>query len=120
MAYNKDIVERLSQFNNLSFTKKQWDIILKGCGCPKSTHFWAALRKKNLQRNYRIYTLIDIDSKSFSTIWEDYCISNRASVKKTYLKGKARKQVKERINKFQGITFYMIGGALTTERPERD
>lgn len=120
MAYSKDIVEKLSQFNNLSFTKKQWDIILKGCGCPKSTHFWTALCKKNFQKSHRVYTLININSESFSIIWEDYCLNNRASVKKAYLKNKVRKQVNEKRKQFTGITFYMVGGVLTTERPERD
>lgn len=120
MPYNRDIVEKLSQFNNMSFTKKQWDIILKGCGCPKSCHFWAALKENNLVRYSRLFTLIDIDNESFHTIWENYCHSNRASVKKAYNKAKAIKQVKERAKSFTGITFYMIGGTLTTEKPERD
>lgn len=118
MAYNKDIVERLSQFNNLSFTKKQWDIILKGCGCPKSSHFWGALRAHNLQRNQRLYTLLDIDSQSFDTIWTNYCKSNRASVKKNYFKVKAKKQVRER--KIVDITLYMVDGYLTTDKPTRE
>lgn len=118
MAYNKDIVEKLSQFNNMSFTKKQWDIILKGCGCPKSSHFWGALRMHNLQRNQRLYTLLDIDSKSFDTIWTNYCKSNRASVKKNYFKAKAKKQVRER--KIVDITLYMIDGYLTTDKPTRE
>lgn len=118
MAYNKDIVEKLSQFNNLSFTKKQWDIILKGCGCPKSSHFWRALRMHNLQRVQRLYTLLDIDSKSFDTIWTNYCKSNRASVKKAYFKVKAKKQVRER--KIVDITLYMVDGYLTTDKPTRE
>lgn len=118
MAYNKDIVEKLSQFNNLSFTKKQWDIILKGCGCPKSSHFWGALRTHNLQRNQRLYTLIDIDSKSLDTVWTDYCKSNRASVRKAYFKSKAKKQARER--RTIGITLYMVDGYLTTDKPTRE
>lgn len=118
MAYNKDIVEKLSQFNNLSFTKKQWDIILKGCGCPKSSPFWSALRAHNLQRNRRIYTLINIDSKSFDLIWTNYCKSNRAGVKKAYFKVKAKKQARER--KIVDITLYMVDGYLTTDKPTRE
>lgn len=117
MSYNEDIVEKLSRFNNLSFTKKQWDIILKGCGCPKSCHFWTALRNKNLQKNQRIYTLIDLNTESFNLIWENYCTMNRESVKKVYLKKKVRKQMNEKWKESKGITFYMIGGALTTEIP---
>ena len=120
MAYNKDIVEKLSQFNNLSFTKKQWDIILKGCGCPKSAYFWMALKENNLQRCFRIYTLLDIDSASFDTIWNKYCELNRASVKKAYIKEKAKKKAREKVAAFTGITLYMVNGCLTTEKPERD
>lgn len=35
-------------------------------------------------------------------------------------KAKARKKVQERNKSFKGLTFYMVGGALTTEKPERD
>ncbi len=118
MAYSKDIVEKLSQFNNLSFTKKQWDIILKGCGCPKSSHFWSALKMYNLQRNQRLYTLLNIDSKSFDTIWINYCKSNRAGVRKNYFKMKAKKQIEE--GKTVNITFYMIDGYLTIDKPIRE
>lgn len=114
------IVERLSQFNNMSFTKKQWEIILKGCGCPKSSHFWTALRQNNLVKYKRIYTLVDMDIHSYAIILDQYCTANRASVKKSYDKAKARKKVQERNKEFKGITFYMVGGVLTTEKPERD
>lgn len=117
MTYNKDIVEKLSQFNNLSFTKKQWDIILRGCGCPKSPHFWRALRTHNLQIDQRLYTLIDIDSESFDTIWTSYCKSNRESVRKNYLKKKVRRQVRE---KAVSITLYMVNGCLITDKPTRE
>lgn len=117
MTNHQSVVEKLSQFNNMSFTKKQWDIILKGCGCPRSCHFWAALRANNLQRNQRLYTLIDIDSKSFDIIWADYCKSNRESVKKSYFKVKAKKQAKERK---VSITLYMVDGYLTTDKPTRE
>lgn len=46
--YNK-VVESLSQFNNLILTKKQWDIIFKGCNMPKSVHLWAAFRHYSLE-----------------------------------------------------------------------
>lgn len=120
MAYSKDIVERLSLFNNMSFTKKQWDIILKGCGCPKSSHFWTALKQNNLVKYQRIYTLVDMDIHSYAIILDQYLTANRAYVKKSYDKAKARKKVQERNKAFKGLTFYMVGSALTTEKPERD
>lgn len=116
MVYNKDIVEKLSQFNNLSFTKKQWEIILKGCGCPKSTHLWIAFRDNNLQKDNQFYTLINLDNESFSIIWDKYCQANRAGAKKAFDKAKARRKVES----FKGLSFYMVGGVLTTEKPERE
>lgn len=120
MIDQQPIVERLSQFNNMSFTKKQWEIILKGCGCPKSSHFWTALKQNNLVKYQRIYTLVDMDIHSYAIILDQYCTTNRACVKKSYDKAKARKKVQERNKTFKGLTFYMVGGALTTEKPERD
>lgn len=120
MTDQQPVVERLSQFNNMSFTKKQWDIILKGCGCPKSSHFWTALKQNNLVKYQRIYTLVDMDIHSYAIILDQYLTANRAYVKKSYDKAKARKKVQERNKAFKGITFYMVGGVLTTEKPEID
>ena len=120
MTQQEQVVERLSWFNNLSFTKKQWDIILKGCGCPKSSHFWAALKRNNLVKYSKTYTLVDVDIHSYAIIFEEYSTANRTAVKKAYDKAKAMKQARERRKSFKGITFYMVGGALTTEKPERD
>lgn len=113
------IVERLSQFNNRSFTKKQWEIVLKGCGCPKSAHFWTAFKQNSLIKHKRIYTLIDMDIHSYAIILDQYLTINRECVKKSYNKTKARKQVQQREQSLKGTTFYIIGGVLTTERPER-
>ena len=120
MTNHQDIVEKLSQFNNVSFTKKQWEIILKGCGCPKSAHFWTVLRQNNLIQASRVYTLVEINSKTFTEIWESYCLINRECVKRSQEKAKARKKARERINAFKGITFYTINGVLCTELPDRD
>ena len=96
MTQQEQVVERLSWFNNLSFTKKQWDIILKGCGCPKSSHFWAALKRNNLVKYSKTYTLVDMDIHSYAIILEEYNTANRTAVKKTYDKAKAIKQARER------------------------
>lgn len=120
MTNHQPIIERLSQFNNMSFAKKQWDIILKGCGCPKSSHFWAALKQNNLVKYQRMYTLVDMDIHSYAIILDQYLTANRVSVKKAYDKAKARKRMQERRDSFKGLTFYMVGGALTTERPTVD
>lgn len=120
MAYNKDIVEKLSQFNNLSFTKKQWEIILKGCGCPKSPLFWAALRDNNMIIDNRTFTLVDFTEESFDKVYKQYSITNVASATKAQRKRKLRERAIERSKKVVNHTFFMVGGYLTTELPEKD
>ena len=61
-----------------------------------------------------------MDIHSYAIILDQYLTANRAYVKKSYDKAKARKKVQERNKTFKGLTFYMVGGALTTEKPERD
>lgn len=120
MTEQEIVVEKLSLFNNLSFTKKQWDVILKGCGCPKSAHFWSALREFNMVKKSKTYTLVDMDIHSYAVILEKYSTTNKEAVKKSYNKAKCRKKVEERRKSMTGITFYMVGGTLTTEIPKRD
>lgn len=120
MTDHQDIVEKLSLFNNISFTKKQWDIVLKGCGCPKSCHFWTALKTCNIQKDNRMFTLVDINMESFDKIWALYCEINRAGVKKSYDRKKARKQARERLNNSRSTTLYLVDGYLTEVKPERD
>lgn len=117
MAYNKDIVERLSQFNNLSFTKKQWDIILKGCGCPKSSHFWGALRKHNLVKEHKYYTLVDIDTKSYERVYTAYSTYNTEAVMKAYNKRKAKEKARQSVERLQSKTLYIINGYITDTKP---
>lgn len=120
MTEQEKVVEKLSLFNNLSFTKKQWEIILKGCSCPKSSHFWASLRQNNLVKHSRMYTLVDMDIHSYAIILNQYLTVNRESVKKCQRKAKARESAKKRAKSFTGVTFYMVDGVLTTEKPDRD
>lgn len=116
----KEIVDNLSLFNNRTNTKKQWDIIFKGCGCPKSTLFWNALKEKNLEKFKIAYTLFDINSTTFNDIWERYCVANRAQAKKYYNKAKAKAKAKEITKSIKGTTFYIVGGVVTTLKPERE
>lgn len=120
MKDHQIIAENLSQFNNRSFTRKQWEIILKGCGCPKSSYFWTALRQNNLVKYNNIYTLVDMDIHSYAVILEQYSDMNRASVKKAYDKAKAKRRAQESIKRCSSVTFYMVGGVLTVEKPEKE
>ena len=120
MIDQQPIVERLSQFNNMSFTKKQWEIILKGCGCPKSSHFWTALRNLCMWRNAKLYYLADVDSKAFENVWNAYCEANKTYVMKSYNKAKARAKAREKAESLKCFTLYMVNGTLTTEKPEKE
>ncbi len=116
MTYNQDIVEKLSLFNNISFTKKQWEIVLKGCGCPKSSHFWTALRDNNLQKEGKLYLLVNINQETFSKVWDIYCNLNRTAVNKCYKKKKVRASLKP----ISHTTFYVVNGVVTVENPKLD
>ena len=61
-----------------------------------------------------------MDIHSYAIILDQYCTVNKEAVKKSYAKAKARKRAQERSKALTGITFYMVGGMLTTEKPERD
>lgn len=120
MTNQEKVVERLSQFNNLSFTKKQWDIILAGCGCPKSSHFWTALKQNNMVKYTKLFTLVNIDNNSFADVLRQYLTVNRENVKKSYDKAKAKKKAQDKAKAVRAFTLYTVYGPLTTEKPERD
>ena len=78
----QEIAKHLSMFNNKTLTKTQWEIVLKGCGCPKSAFFWKAIRERNLIKYNKAYTLIDINDDSFNIIWNNYYCTYCCSVYK--------------------------------------
>lgn len=83
------IFHNLVAFNGLMLTKRQWEIILKGCGCPKSHRFWRALRNRVLHRIQNSLYMLHISSVSeIEEAWDEYCIDNRLSVKAAYYKKK--------------------------------
>lgn len=110
-----NIIESLSLFNNLSFTKKQWDIILKGCGCPKSTHFWSALKQFCIVKEGKFFTLVDLNAEIFANVWHAYCKVNRESVNKCYRKKQVRAKLAS--NPIKHTTFYNVNGVILTENP---
>ena len=68
----------------------------------------------------KLFTLVDMDIHSYAVILDQYSTINRECVKKSYAKAKAKRRAQERANSLSGVTFYMVGGMLTTEKPERD
>ena len=111
----QEISEKLAIFNNISLSKRQWDIILPACGCPKTSHFWTALRKLGFMRKekHNCYTLIDMNLEALNNTWELYLTYNRYNVNKSHKKKVIRAAMKL---KPVNITLYLINGALTDER----
>lgn len=87
------IFKTLSVFNNVTLTKSQWLIIMEAAGCPKSSHLWRAFRKYVLEKTgWNFYTLRGLSEELLEIIWKEYSIINRANVKKSFYKKKARKE----------------------------
>lgn len=120
MVETKKVVELLSQFNNLILTKKQWDIIFKGCGMPKSVYLWIALRHYSLEKIGFNYKLKPINEETIKAIYNMYSSLNKSAVAKHYKKQKQIAKIKAYKASFKGLIFYNIGGVLTTIKPERD
>lgn len=120
MTDQQPIVEKLSLFNNRIFTKKQWEIIFQGCGCPKSSHFWRAIRDNNMSKYKNAYTLEDMDTEAYEKILSEYKKYNREGVSKFYKKAKAKQKAAEASKRMYGTAFYMVGGVVTIEKPEND
>lgn len=117
--YNK-VVESLSQFNNLVLTKKQWDIIFKGCNMPKSVHLWTAFRHYSLEKIGFNYKLKPIDEQTIKAIYNMYSSINKSAAAKHYKKQKQIAKINAYRASFKGLIFYNIGGVITTIKPERD
>ena len=64
--------------------------------------------------------MFDINSTTFNDIWERYCTANRAQAKKYYNKAKAKAKAQEITKSIKGTTFYIVGGVVTTIKPERE
>lgn len=114
MTDYQPIVERLSLFNNRSFTRKQWDIVFKGCGCPVHQFFWNALKKGNIIKDAWLYRLVDLDMDAYEKAYKEYLKLTREATKKTYAKKKAQRKARE----FQGLSFILLpDGTLSRNMP---
>lgn len=116
MTKLEKVGEQLSLFNNLSFTKKQWDIILRGCGCPKAPYLWTALRQHHIVKEGKYFTMADMNATSYCRVYEEYCIYNRSNVSKHAAKVKARKKAES----LKGFTVYVINGVITRDNTIQD
>lgn len=95
----EQILKNLMLFNNTMASKAEWGIIFRGCGCPKNAYFWKSMRDNDLLRLIRpgFYTLRNVDPETFQNAWNEYCVNNRAGVKRVYDK---KKRI-ERINQYR-------------------
>ena len=119
ISYN---IEKLQLFQNITLSKQQWEVILKGCDFPKSTLLWAVLRESILVKldSYPLYTLISTTKEEIEKAINKYKELNNQCVKAYYNKKKKEKEAKERSKSFKAFTLYMVGGVLTTEKPSFD
>lgn len=116
ISYN---IEKLQLFQNITLSKQQWEVILKGCDFPKSTLLWTVLRESILVKldSYPLYTLISTTKEEIEKAVNKYKELNNQCVKAYYNKKKKEKEAKERCKSFRAFTLYMVGGVLTTEKP---
>lgn len=99
----------------------QWSIIAAGCGCPKSTHFLRAMKETVLHRESPgVYKLIITSEDVIDEIYNIYSAYNNAGVQKHYKKLQAKKKAEEVTKRICGTSFYIVGGVLTTEKPNND
>lgn len=119
ISYN---IEKLQLFQNITLSKQQWEVILKGCDFPKSTLLWTVLRESILVKldSYPLYTLISTTKEEIEKAVNKYKELNNQCVKAYYNKKKKEKEAKERSKSFRAFTLYMVGGVLTTEKPSFD
>lgn len=83
----------LSQFTNIFLSKSAWLVVLKGIELPTHNKFWQFFRKECLSTIGKVHVL-NTDF-NLEKAYNDYCIANRASVKKAYDKKKAQKRAKQ-------------------------
>ena len=119
ISYN---IEKLQLFQNITLSKQQWEVILKGCDFPKSTLLWTVLRESILVKldSYPLYTLISTTKEEIEKAVNKYKELNNQCAKAYYNKKKKEKEAKERCKSFRAFTLYMVGGVLTTEKPSFD
>lgn len=109
---NTTIFNNLVLFNNSIATKREWEIILKGCGAPKNTYFWSALREHCLFKYNRVYKLQDLNLEVFETIWNQYCQNNREKVRKSNDKKKRKTKIAEQLSKIEPRKVCVVNGVV--------
>lgn len=129
MTKTESIYNKLRLFVPFSATPAQWNVILKGAGCPNSCHFWKAFKTiclKEMDENFlgylsshTIYMMNpEFNLEMFEKAWDEYCTANRASVKKVYYKKKAQKKTEQWRQERKALPCYLApDGTITINNP---
>lgn len=124
MNKKQQTIELLSKFNHRTFKRDQWDIILNGCGCPKTGQFWMALRNICMSKeicfgNTSTYKL-EATKEDFENVWKEYSDLSSKYTKTYNNKKEAKQKAMESVKRMSKIQMYIVNGCVTTEKPENE
>lgn len=121
----KQQLEKINYFVGTPLTTKQWDILLQGIGCPKNAYFWQALQDKMIIKGIgtgkHTYTLAhSLSEDEYKEILTYYRELNNAAAKKHYRKKQAKNLAAQATARVMSLSFFIVNGVLTTEKPEKE
>ena len=106
-------------------TTKQWNTLFQGIGCPKNAYFWQAIQDKMVIKGIgtgkHTYTLDhSLSEDEYKEVLTYYRKLNNAAAKKHYRKKQAKILAAQATARVMSLSFFIINGVITTEKPERD
>lgn len=118
-------VEKINCFVGTPLTIKQWSILLQGIGCPKNAYFWQAFQDKMIIQGIgsgkHTYTLShSLSENEYEEVLTYYRKLNNAAVRKYYQKKQAKNLATQATARITNVSFFIVNGCITTEKPERD
>lgn len=116
----QESISKLLQFNNCSFTKKQWNIILNGCNCPKSAAFWMIFKNNCEILDNNKYLLLNANEEKLQQIFQSYLEVSLSYTKKYQDKIKRKAKIEKWRNNYSHNTHILINGVLCIESSTYD
>ena len=121
----KQQLEKINYFVGTPLTTKQWNTLLQGIGCPKNAYFWQAIQDKMVIKGIgtgkHTYTLAhSLSEDEYKEVLTYYRKLNNAAAKKHYRKKQAKILATQATARVMSLSFFIINGVITTEKPERD
>lgn len=121
----KQQLEKINCFVGTPLTTKQWNILLQGIGCPKNAYFWQAIQDKMVIKGIgtgkHTYTLNhSLSEDEYKEVLTYYRKLNNAAAKKHYRKKQAKNLAAQATARVMSLSFFIINGVITTEKPEKD